>query len=277
MLKSILLGLDGSTSSTAAMELGIRWATRADALLVGLGIIDEPTICRAEPLPLGASGFKKERDEARLADARRRVEQSLSQFALRCAEVQVACKVLESVGLPWEQIVLEAQRFDLILLGQESHFQFETQEHVDQTLHQVLKHSPRPVVMAPKSVAPEGPVVVAYDGSLQASRALHAFVAAGLPCQSAVHVVSVAADHIEAARRADRSAEFLRFHDLTVEVHAVATGAPAAKVLQGEVRRLNAGLVVMGAYGQPTLREFFFGSMTRTLLRESATPLLLYH
>jgi nucleotide-binding universal stress UspA family protein len=44
MLKSVLIGLDGSDYSTAAVELGIRWAKQFDALLVGLGIIDEPTI-----------------------------------------------------------------------------------------------------------------------------------------------------------------------------------------------------------------------------------------
>ena len=42
-------------------------------------------------------------------------------------------------------------------------------------------------------------------------------------------------------------------------------------------RRLKAGLLVMGAYGQPVLREFFLGSVTRTILEESPVPLFLYH
>lgn len=277
MLRSMLLGLDASAWSQSAVELGLRWAGGANTLVAAIGIIDEPTICQAEPVPLGASGFKKERDERRLAEARGQVEQFLSQFALRCAEAQVACKLLESPGMPWQQITLEAQRFDLIILGQESHFHFETREEPDDTLQEVLRHSPRPVVMVPRALPPEGPVLVAYDGSLPAARALHAFVGAALPVPSAVHVISIAAEHIEAARRADRAAEFLRFHDRQVHVHALASTAPPARVLQSEARRLNAGLLVMGAYGQSTLREFFFGSVTRTLLRESTTPLFLYH
>jgi len=33
----------------------------------------------------------------------------------------------------------------------------------------------------------------------------------------------------------------------------------------------------MGGYGQPTLREFFIGSVTRNLLAQSPVPLFLYH
>jgi nucleotide-binding universal stress UspA family protein len=33
----------------------------------------------------------------------------------------------------------------------------------------------------------------------------------------------------------------------------------------------------MGAYGQPRIREFFLGSVTQTLLKESPVPLFLYH
>ena len=44
-----------------------------------------------------------------------------------------------------------------------------------------------------------------------------------------------------------------------------------------QARQLDAQLLVMGAYGQPTLREFFLGSVTRTALRKSTIPLFLYH
>ena len=42
-----------------------------------------------------------------MADARREVEQYLEQFALQCAEAGVAAKLLEDVGLPADEIVLE--------------------------------------------------------------------------------------------------------------------------------------------------------------------------
>jgi nucleotide-binding universal stress UspA family protein len=33
----------------------------------------------------------------------------------------------------------------------------------------------------------------------------------------------------------------------------------------------------MGAYGKSALRDFFLGSVTRTLLKEARLPLFLYH
>jgi nucleotide-binding universal stress UspA family protein len=59
--------------------------------------------------------------------------------------------------------------------------------------------------------------------------------------------------------------------------HALTSSAPPAVVVLDEARRLGAGLLVMGAYGQPVLREFFLGSATRSLLAECPIPMFLFH
>jgi nucleotide-binding universal stress UspA family protein len=276
MLKSILIGLDGSAYSTSAIELGIRWAQRFDALLVGLGVIDEPAIRASEAVPLGGLYFKEHRDDVRMREARVKVEQFLERFALRCAEAGVPAKLLEDLGLPWEQILVEAQRYDLILLGQQTYFHFETQQAACDTLHRVLKNSPRPVVTVPEKLAGGSTVLIAYDGSLQAARVLQAFQASGLHEGKDIHIISVADDHVEAARHAGRAAEFLGFHGIKAAVHPLSSGPPAEVILE-QARQQDAGLLVLGAYGQPTLREFLLGSVTRSILKEARTPLFLYH
>ena len=55
------------------------------------------------------------------------------------------------------------------------------------------------------------------------------------------------------------------------------SGHPPAEVILETVRMVDAGLLVMGAYGQPVLREFFLGSATRTMLEKSPVPVFLYH
>jgi nucleotide-binding universal stress UspA family protein len=54
MLTSILLALDGSACSFTATTLALDWAKRFDARVQALGIVDEVTIRRPEPVPLGA-------------------------------------------------------------------------------------------------------------------------------------------------------------------------------------------------------------------------------
>src|SRR5690349_12916355 len=73
MLRSVLVGVDGSEYSVAAVELGIQWARHSGAVLVGLGIIDAPTISKPEPVPLGGSAYKIHHDASLLADASHKV------------------------------------------------------------------------------------------------------------------------------------------------------------------------------------------------------------
>jgi hypothetical protein len=98
---------------------------------------------------MSAGYFKHERDERLLADARRRVEEILDEFASRCVEHGIACELLEKVGLPYEQIVATGQSHDLVVLPRQSHFHFETERGADDTVQRVLRHSARPVVTVP--------------------------------------------------------------------------------------------------------------------------------
>jgi nucleotide-binding universal stress UspA family protein len=276
MARSILVGLDGSSQTSSAAELGIRWAKRSNALLVGLGIIDEPEIVQPVCVPPGGAAYQERRNRTLLADARHKVDAFLQQFAIRCAEAGVSCKLLEDVGLPSEQIMLEAQRYDLIVLGQNTHFAFETQQGPDLTLQEVLRQSPRPVVAVPEKPRAGTNVVVAYDGSLQAARALQAFQGVGAQ-GSPVHVVCALPNQVEAARCGSRAVDFLGFHGIKAELHAIGTSEKPGPVVLKESQNLNAGLVVMGAYGRSVWKDFLFGSVTRTMLTDSNIPLFLYH
>jgi nucleotide-binding universal stress UspA family protein len=273
----MLVGLDGSTTGESAVELGIRWAKRHGALLVGIGIVDEPAIRRPEPVPLGAAIYKARLDEEQMHEARVEVEQRLERFVLRCAEAGVACKLLEDVGLPSEQILTEAQRYDLVVMGREARFRFETPARADDTLLRVIKHGPRPVVAVPASLPAGEAALVAYDGSLQAARALFAFWATGLADSMPVHVASSHQDAGEAAARADRAIRFLRAHGIEAERHVEQADRAPAAVLLEKAADVNAGLIVAGAFGQPALREFFLGSATRSLLRDGPFPMFLTH
>jgi nucleotide-binding universal stress UspA family protein len=271
----MLVGLDGSASSAAAVELGQRWARRFDAVLVGLGVVDEPGICRPEPTGMWGGTFKQRSDAHRLSDARRQVHGFLEQFAQRCTGAGVAHQELEDVGRPCAQILLEAQRCDLVLLGQHPRFHFKTQARDTDTLDGVLRGGCRPVVVVPEQLPEERTVLVAYDGSPAAARALQAFQASGLAEGREVHVTCVSADRAAAERHVGRAVEFLRPHGIEGRPCPVVSAAAPARALGAEARRCGAGLLVMGAYGRSRLRELVFGSLTRTLLGMSSIPLFL--
>ncbi len=138
----------------------------------------------------------------------------------------------------------------------------------------------RPVVQVPFIGAPASPprrVVVGWDGSRSATRALHD----ALP-------LLTRADHVEllSIREAghddtgdvsaiDISAHLAR-HDVNVETRVLVTeDIEPADSLLSHVSSTGADLVVIGAYGHSRLRELVLGGMTRGILRQMTVPVLL--
>lgn len=278
MLRSILVALGEGDLHHAAVEVALRWAREKQALLVGLGIVDTDAAAPREAVPLGAGHLKLELDAARRHALERDVECCLSGFALRCTEAGVPYKLLEDVGRAAEQIAEEAQRFDLIVLPRRSHYvHAQTPNGFGRVLWEILHLASRPVVVVPEGAHEAEDVVIAYDGSLQAARTLQLFEATGLVSGRPVHVVSLAADRVHAARVGDRAVEFLDRHDVRATLHAAVAQRNVGDQILAIAQRLSPGLLVMGAYGQPRMRDFLLGSVTRTVLAGSSVPLFVSH
>ena len=275
MLRSVLVALDGSPFSESASTLACEWATRFGARLIGLGIVDEPSIERPEPVPMGAYGFKKRRDKARMTDAHRRVLKFLARFEEQCATAGVTATFLEDIGNPTERILHEAHRCDVVILGRETHFHFETQTQSDTTLADVLRNSSRPIVVAPRELRDGRGVMVAHSGGREASRTLQTFQLLGLADGENIDVVTVHHDRVEATAVASSASEFLTAHGAPHQVHTIATGSPVADVLLEEVQRRAPRLLVMGAHGHHPWRDIFITSVARAVLQASPVPVFV--
>lgn len=277
MLCGILVGLDGSPHSDAAVELGVRWAQRFEALLVGMAVVDEPSITAPEATPMGAAYFKGERDQEMLEEARTRASDWLARFARRCAEAGVRYLQVQDEGDPVERIAAHAPRYDVLLLGQQTCFRSGDPDNPDSCLEELLHHPPRPVVAVPAQLPTGETVVVAYDGSVQAARALAAFHATGIGSRYDIHVVTLAADRITAEQIAAPAVEYLTLHGATVHAHPLVASGHLGEQLVREAEALGAQLLVMGAFSHSTLHDFFFGSTTRTVLKATSLPVFLDH
>ena len=141
----------------------------------------------------------------------------------------------------------------------------------------IIVASPRPVVAVPAELTDGNTAVIGYDGSLQAARTLAAYVSTGLAANYENVVVTINEDYEEAARVAESAVEYLALHGVAVKARPVETRLDPAAVLLDHAGQFKVGLVVMGAFGHSALREFFFGSTTRGVLRGSKVPVMLYH
>ncbi len=133
------------------------------------------------------------------------------------------------------------------------------------------------VLLAPPRFAGivDGPVVIAWNGSIEATRA----VAAAMPLIGAarsVHIVSID----EAGKPFDPSplAIHLAWHRVAAELRAITlSDRHTAEALLEECRILGASLLVMGGYTHSRLREMIFGGVTQHLIRHAPLPVLMAH
>lgn len=279
MLRSILIGVDGSDSTSAALELGIRWANRYSALLVGLGVVNEPAICRPEPVPIGAGHFKQDRDRTLLAEAHRHIDEGLSIFERRCAKEDVRHQVFKKIGSPAAEIVRLSRPYDLIMLGHAAQVEFDAQDGRLGAMWQVLRQSSKPIVAVPEEARLDDNhrVLVAYNGSPEADRAIQTFEGLGFAQEAEIHVLSIDADRDTADRLANQAATFMHLHNVNAIGHCGTFVASPSQLILDNARRLNASLIVMGACGRARWREVIFGSNTWDVISGSEVPVFLCH
>jgi nucleotide-binding universal stress UspA family protein len=223
-------------------------------------------------VPLGATAYKRERDEIRLTEAHRRILDFLERFRAHCDAVGVPCAIVEDIGTPHQQIVLEAAACDVVVLSQRTNFHFETQDRPDHTISEVLRLSPRPMIVVPGDDSGGAGVLVAYGGGREVARTLQTFTLLGLAGGETVHVVAIDPHTAEAERRLRRAGEYLAAHAISHELHPVGTDAPPARVILEEIRRRQPRLLVMGGPGHHRVRDVFVTSVTRAVLQETPVP-----
>ncbi|MGP1282969.1 MAG: universal stress protein [Parasphingopyxis sp.] len=122
---------------------------------------------------------------------------------------------------------------------------------------------------------PAGPAMVAWDGSIEATRTIRSAVGL-LGRARSVHLVTVGTS----MRRGFDAAESKVYFDLlglAVEVAAIEKQGRTTDSLLAQADALGAAYIVMGAYGHSRLREAVFGGVTRAMLGQDRFPLLMHH
>ena len=206
------------------------------------------------------------------------MEATIGEFEQACTTAGVPFEVSRIANALTVGVSLAVQRHDLILLGHTEEETSSGPRRDSAALFQILKESTGPAIVVPDLPPPSSAnVVVAYDGSVQASRALKSFIASGFYQDSPVYVLSFDKELADAEQTASVAVELLERHgyDVRPRPAILPRGMTADERIEEACDSLGVQLLVMGAYGKPTIREFFLGTVTRWLLERLRIPLFI--
>jgi nucleotide-binding universal stress UspA family protein len=277
LIRSILIALDGSASGAVVQDLALAMARMVQAQITALGIVDSPWLTRAEAVPIGGAAYKFASDLARLKTAHERLAVAMESFEQAARKAKVPHVSASLDGDPVELIEARATEHDLIAVGRDMDFHFNDEAEVPAALERLVRDNPRPILVAPRAPVTGEAVLVAFDGSLASSRALHMLALTGAAQGRTIHVLSIDDNAETAGARAQQACTLLKRHGAEVQAIAISSDAAPDDIILSHVQSLRAGLVVMGAYGHRGVRELLLGSCTRRLLTACPTALFVNH
>jgi len=266
--KTILVHVDASAASSDRIRLAAGLARAAGAHLVGSALTG---VSRFVSPAMAACG------DARLAERcaalRRDAALALQRFdALVRAEALLSSEARLIDDDADGGMSVQARYCDLVVVGQAGAAAPGQRDDLPEYL---LLTSTRPVLVVPHADhagALDGPALVAWDGSVEATRA----VAGALPLLRAARSTTVVAFGEDAAPCAQLAA-WLGRHGIAARTGHSMLDVDIGEALLTMAADLGAGLLVMGGYGHARYRELLLGGVTATVLRAMTLPVLLAH
>ncbi len=277
MLKNVLVLLGESPSSAVASAYARRIVKAQDAQITSVSGVDLSFIEAAMPGTIGGAAYHAQMEtglKAQAEKARRRVSEI---FERVCAGDGIMPKSISFDGDPFEQVTAASATSDLVVTGHDVTFRGTQRERNSDTLNQLLFTTPRPVLVCPDQLPSEGTVLIAYDGSLPAMRALQLFVLVGAWKGRRVQVSSVDSKLENAERLASEASAYLHLHGYEADPRPIGSAEPPAEIIGVLATHGEVELLVMGAYGHRGLKEFLFGSTTQSLIGAPKSCIFLYH
>ena len=175
-------------------------------------------------------------------------------------------------------ILAEAPRHDLTVLGRDVNFRFETQEHDRYTRDRILRRAGKPILLVPEQLAPTGSaLLIAYDASPAATRALRSLVDCRLTRGREVHVASVDDDGSRAFDIASAGCALLAELGIRAVPENVVSTESTAAALVTRATRIGAGLIAIGGYIPSPLARLVWGSVTHELVERATVPVFLHY
>jgi nucleotide-binding universal stress UspA family protein len=278
-IRDLLVHTDQTQATQVRLEAALTLAERFGAHVTALYLAAEPFIRSAAGFHLPADVV---REYLRHTEAEAEPVFAAARQAAERRGVELETR-LETGSLDRLPAILAriARNADLVVVGEPR----PEESGVDETalVEAAFMDTGRPALVVPyvgAQALPPGRVVVAWDGSREAARAVHDALPLLRQAEEVV-ILIVDADKLGPRFGPQPGVGILAHlgrHGVAARVKAVESGGAAiVGLILVQAAEEKADLLVMGGYGHSRLREMILGGVTRHMLERMSVPVLFAH
>lgn len=276
MIKNILVPLDGSEHSKAALEYGLWLAQKFNGALFGQHVIDTVSVEGTYFHDIsGSLGFEPYLDFAtRMREVlEERGKVILEEFSRRCRERGLRHEEFLDMGIVPNEICERSKMADLVVLGHRGINEEFSTGLLGGTAESVTRKCPRPILVSTKRFKEIERPLLAYDGSHRASAAMESAAELCTQLKLPLTVLYVPREEKMGEKVLQEARSYLGPYGIEAR-YELARGYPEQKIIDYLVN-LNYDLLFIGAYGHRRIIEMVLGSTTEYVLRKSPCPVFL--
>ncbi|HTR62876.1 MAG TPA: universal stress protein [Candidatus Binataceae bacterium] len=276
MIKKLLVGIDTSEHSRNAQAYAFHIAHRLNASLIGLHVVDivsiEGSFFHDISGSLGLEPYLDFSSKMReVLTARGRAV--LDEFAAAAARENLPVETVLDMGIVANQVCDRARSVDLVMIGHRGVNERFSSGLLGSTAEAVARKCPRPLFISPMKFREIQRMVLAYDGSERASRAMRAAAEFASSLGIPIAIVTVARDQKTGERTLEEARKYFEPYSLQAEFKLL--GGHANEEIVKFIKDYEADLLFIGAYGHSRIIEMVLGSTTEYVLRNTPCPVFL--
>ncbi len=283
MVEQIVVGIDGSNASFEAFEQALVVARALGSAIKCVFVVDS----RKTQVPIIYTGSSFDASQERiylpldpsLKQYYLKIADDLHAFAKNCTEnciqrcekagLRASSAIRE--GYPTVEICDECRSADLLVIGQKGENAHFKRSIVGSTTEDLVRTSPRPIVIVPTRRPAIKRVLYAYDGGRSSENALRFFVSSMK--ELADEFVLFDMTEPGAGDDASREIDYLALHGIQARI--VRRDEPQPLSIFDAARREDADLIVTGAHGKHKIKAYLLGANAAHLIRKSTVPVLV--
>lgn len=278
----VMACIDGSRATLAVCDYAAWAAQTLTAPLTFLHVLDRDTDGNNSNLSgsigLGAQEALLEQlvslDEQRSRIALQQGKLMLAGAVERAAEAGIEAPLTRQRHGDLISTLTElADDIRLLVIGKQGEEGDQVGRHLGSHVERVIRTVQRPILITQEAYKVPQRVMLAFDGSATARRAVELVAASPLLRDLSCHVVMVGTDSSEQRAQLQWAEQALQAtgHDV---VCAMLSG-DVETALENYQTQQQIDLLVMGAYGHSRIRQFFVGSTTNNMIIKATVPVLV--